>query len=442
MIARMIRMGIAISVSIFLATPALAGGFYLYEVGTPDVGLAAAGYAARAQDASTAFTNPAGMTRLDRREIQFGVQPMYLDMKFSPDSSTTTTGPDGDASAWIPAGSMFYVQPVSKDLAFGFGVFGNFGLSINYGNDWVGRYYAQEVTLQGLTFMPSIAYRISPQISVGGGIGIMYATFKDSVAINNRPFELVPSFPDGQLNLEDHDWGVNGKFGILYEPTRTTRFGVTYTTQTVLKFSSATQWSGLGPVLDNTLQSRGRLNGRLNLGFRAPQTVMVSAFHDVTDRLALLANVDWEQWSKFGEIAVGISDGMEGGHNARAALMTRGLTEITRVGVAQGAEAETFLGLAGIGDLLLTCTGDLSRNRRIGLGLGRGRKLEEIVAELGEVAEGVQTTRAAVRLAARLGVEVPITNMVRAVIDGEKTPAEAGYALMTRQLRSERDPEI
>ena len=140
-------------------------------------------------------------------------------------------------------------------------------------------------------------------------------------------------------------------------------------------------------------------------------------------------------------IAVGISDGMEGGHNARAALMTRGLTEITRIGVAQGAEAETFLGLAGIGDLLLTCTGDLSRNRRIGLGLGRGRKLEEIVAELGEVAEGVQTTRAAVRLAARLGVEAPITNMVRSIIDGEKTPAEAGYELMTRQLRSERDPD-
>jgi len=140
-------------------------------------------------------------------------------------------------------------------------------------------------------------------------------------------------------------------------------------------------------------------------------------------------------------IAVGISDGMEGGHNARAALMTRGLTEITRIGVAQGADAETFLGLAGIGDLLLTCTGDLSRNRRIGLGLGRGRKLDEIVAELGEVAEGVQTTRAAVRLAARLGVEAPITHMVRSIIDGEKTPAEAGYELMTRQLRSERDPE-
>ena len=138
-------------------------------------------------------------------------------------------------------------------------------------------------------------------------------------------------------------------------------------------------------------------------------------------------------------IAVGMSDGAEAGLNARAALMTRGLAEITRIGVAQGAEPETFLGLAGMGDLLLTCTGDLSRNRRVGLGLGRGRPLPEIVAELGEVAEGIQTTRAAVRLAARLGVEAPIAAQVRAVLEGEKTPQEAGQALMSRQLKSERD---
>jgi glycerol-3-phosphate dehydrogenase (NAD(P)+) len=139
-------------------------------------------------------------------------------------------------------------------------------------------------------------------------------------------------------------------------------------------------------------------------------------------------------------IAVGMADGNNGGHNARAALMTRGLTEITRIGVAQGAEPETFLGLSGMGDLLLTCTGDLSRNRRVGLGLGQGRPLADIVDELGEVAEGIQTTRAAVRLADRLGVEAPITHLVRAVIDGEMTPTEAGHALMTRQLGSERDP--
>ena len=138
-------------------------------------------------------------------------------------------------------------------------------------------------------------------------------------------------------------------------------------------------------------------------------------------------------------IAIGMSDGLESGHNARAALMTRGLAEITRIGVARGAEPATFLGLAGMGDLLLTCTGDQSRNRRVGLGLAAGRPLDEIVAELGEVAEGIQTTRAACRLAARLGVDAPIANQVRAVIDGEKTPEEAGRWLMGRQLKSERE---
>jgi glycerol-3-phosphate dehydrogenase (NAD(P)+) len=138
-------------------------------------------------------------------------------------------------------------------------------------------------------------------------------------------------------------------------------------------------------------------------------------------------------------IAVGISDGMDQGANSRAALMTRGLAEITRLGVRLGAETTTFLGLAGMGDLVLTCTGDLSRNRRVGRALGRGEALADILEEMGEVAEGVQTTRAACRLADRLGVEMPIADLVRQVIDGEKTPAEAGHELMTRQLRSERE---
>ena len=138
-------------------------------------------------------------------------------------------------------------------------------------------------------------------------------------------------------------------------------------------------------------------------------------------------------------IAVGMSDGLQSGDNARAALMTRGLAEITRIGVAQGAEAATFLGLSGMGDLLLTCTGDLSRNRRVGLGLGAGRPLDEILKELGEVVEGIQTTRAACRLAARLGVDAPIAQQVCAVLDGEKTPREAGHWLMSRRLKSERD---
>jgi glycerol-3-phosphate dehydrogenase (NAD(P)+) len=136
-------------------------------------------------------------------------------------------------------------------------------------------------------------------------------------------------------------------------------------------------------------------------------------------------------------IAVGISDGLELGHNARAALMTRGLAEITRLGVRQGASPLTFLGLAGVGDLILTCTGDLSRNRSVGLELGRGRRLPDILAGMKEVAEGVRTTHAACTLANRAQVEMPIASMVREVLDGVLAPADAVSRLMTRELKSE-----
>jgi glycerol-3-phosphate dehydrogenase (NAD(P)+) len=138
-------------------------------------------------------------------------------------------------------------------------------------------------------------------------------------------------------------------------------------------------------------------------------------------------------------IAVGVSDGLELGHNARAATMTRGLAEIMRLGVRLGANPLTFLGLSGMGDLVLTCTGDLSRNRRVGLALGRGRSLQDILTELGEVAEGVRTTYAACQLAHRLGVELPIAEGVRALLDGKVDPREGASQLLTRQLRSEKD---
>ena len=308
---RMRFLGAAVAVAasclLFLAAPAVAGGLYLYELGTPDVGTAAAGYAARAQDAGTVYTNPAGMTRLSRPELLAGVQPMYLNMTFSPNSSTTNTGPDGDPSAWIPAGSLFYTQPVTKDLYAGFGVFGNFGLSLQYEDNWVGRYYVQEATLQGITFMPAVAYRVAPGLSFGAGLGIMYGYFKNTVAIANSRL-LDPQLGDGQLKLVDHDWGVNGKFGILYELSKSTRFGVTYMTQTKLNFSPKTEFTGLGPGLQAFLQNRGTLDTTLDLGMTVPQAVMVSAFHDFTEKLALMANFGWEQWSKFGKIEVGIVD--------------------------------------------------------------------------------------------------------------------------------------
>jgi len=136
-------------------------------------------------------------------------------------------------------------------------------------------------------------------------------------------------------------------------------------------------------------------------------------------------------------IAVGISDGLGLGQNARAALITRGLAEITRLGVKLGGAAQTFMGLAGAGDLILTATGDLSRNRRVGFELARGRGLEEILAGLGHVAEGVRSTAEVVRKAATRGVEMPVTDAVHAVLEGRLRPREAVELLLSRDPKSE-----
>jgi glycerol-3-phosphate dehydrogenase (NAD(P)+) len=136
-------------------------------------------------------------------------------------------------------------------------------------------------------------------------------------------------------------------------------------------------------------------------------------------------------------IAAGICDGLNLGHNARAALMARGLAEIARLGAALGAKPQTLMGLSGVGDLLLTCTGNLSRNRRVGLELAAGKPLSAIISSLGHVAEGVPTTAAALALAARYGIEMPITQAVAAALNGHTHPHELLAALLTREAREE-----
>ncbi len=136
-------------------------------------------------------------------------------------------------------------------------------------------------------------------------------------------------------------------------------------------------------------------------------------------------------------IATGVIDGLGLGLNARAALITRGLAEITRLGVALGGRTETFMGLTGMGDLILTCTGDLSRNRKVGLGLAQGKKLDAIVTELGHVAEGVRCAQAVRSLARDRGVDMPITNAVAGVLFDDDSPRDMVTQLLSRDPRDE-----
>jgi glycerol-3-phosphate dehydrogenase (NAD(P)+) len=137
-------------------------------------------------------------------------------------------------------------------------------------------------------------------------------------------------------------------------------------------------------------------------------------------------------------IAAGICDGLALGHNARAALITRGLAEIARLGMAMGGSTETIFGLTGAGDLILTATGDLSRNRRVGLKLAQGEALEKILQDLGHVAEGVHSAKEVARLAAAKQVEMPVSDAVNAVLQGRLTPKAAVEQLLSRDPKQER----
>ncbi len=169
--------------------------------------------------------------------------------------------------------------------------------------------------------------------------------------------------------------------------------------------------------------------------------LLVQAFH--SPHLRVYANDDIAGVEVGGAvknvlaIATGIADGMNLGLNARAALITRGLAEMTRLGVALGARADTFMGLSGLGDLVLTATGNLSRNRTVGLQLASGKTLQQILHDLGHVAEGVYSAATVWQRAQTLGVAMPITEAVVAVLDGRLTPAAAVGALMRREAKAE-----
>ena len=168
---------------------------------------------------------------------------------------------------------------------------------------------------------------------------------------------------------------------------------------------------------------------------------LVSAFHSPSVRV--YANEDIVGVEVGGAvknvlaIATGLCDGLALGLNARAALITRGLAEMTRLGLALGARPDTFMGLSGLGDLVLTATGDLSRNRRVGMLLAEGKTLPQAVESLGHVAEGVYSARTVAQRAAQLGVDMPITRAVVALLDGQLTPADAVVTLMGRGPASE-----
>ena len=294
----------SVMLAVLVGGPAWAGGVMLYQFGSPDVGLAAAGYAARAQDASTVFTNPAGMSRLEKSQVLGGMQALYGDVKFSPNSATTVTGSDGGvAVGWVPGGSLFVVQKLNQDWSIGFGSLSYFGLSQSFDDNWVGRYYVQKSTLIGMTLTPAVSYRVNNWLYLGAGLNLMYGILDDQVAINN----IGEARPDGQLKYDDQKWGYGANLGVLVEPKPGTRFGLTYLSEVKLDFGAVPEFSGLGPALELALRNSGLLTGSMDLGMTVPQMVMFSAYHELNEKWAIMGNLGWQNWSRFGKVDVQIN---------------------------------------------------------------------------------------------------------------------------------------
>jgi len=295
------------AIALLLPTLVQAGGLSLYEIGTADVGLASAGWAARAQDPATLLKNPAGMSLLAGNQFQSGAQLLQAGIAFSPGAGTTVDGNSGGNPVGVlPGVSMFYVHGLGEDVKVGLGLFSNFGLGMNYNSGWAGRYHALDNTLIGVSIMPGLSYRINEYLSIGAAANVMYGYLNYSAAINTRDTILNPNAPDGQMQAKDNTWGAGGNVGLLFEPKKGTRLGATYYSPVKLNFSDTPTFTGLSGPIGGALQNRGLLNKELNLGITVPQSVMVSSYHEFTDRWAMMLDFGWQQWSQLGKVDIGL----------------------------------------------------------------------------------------------------------------------------------------
>ena len=200
------------------ASAVRAGGIQLWEIGTPDVGLAAAGWSARAQDAATLFKNPAGMNQLEvpQLELQLG----YGQFGFEASSGTTLPGNNvGNPVGLIPGGSLFWAQQVTDVVAVGVDVFSYFGSALNFDEGFVGRYNVDETLLLGFSLMPAVSFQITDWFALGAGFNIMIGVFDFKEAVNNPG----PMVPDGRLALNDTDVGFGADVGVLFSIKEKTR---------------------------------------------------------------------------------------------------------------------------------------------------------------------------------------------------------------------------
>lgn len=273
---------------LFFTTCSHASALYFYEIGTEDTALAGAGQAARAQDASTLLTNPAGMTRLPDHMVTGGLQAMGGNIPYTLDDETAGRQSPGNIMKLFPNASMFYTQRLSDTVSAGLGLYGNYGLGIDFGN-WAGDRLIKKSTMVAMTLSPGIAWKLSDKVSIGAATGLNYGVLS-----------LTRNVDGNDEKQNDHDWAMNYRLGLLMDLTDQTRAGITWTSKTDYHFN-----------IDGKARFPNVPNVEYNLPIaaqvRAPQQIMMSLVHDVNKQWSVMGDLGWQDWSQFGSPQISVN---------------------------------------------------------------------------------------------------------------------------------------
>jgi len=287
-----------------MPVPGWASGIWLYDLGAPSMGRAGAASAASAEDAATAFANPAGMALLDDSGLVAGVAGLFVSSNFRPGPETTESGGGGgDAGGFSPAAGVYYVNRHSETTQWGLTLNSWFGLGLDYDDDWAGRYFTQEADIFTMALTGTVSRRLSDRVSIGGGLSVVYGELSVETAINNA----LDGLEDGRLDIKSDDIGFGFNAGLMVEISLQTRMGFTYRSQVDLELDDVLRAHDVGPTLQALLAQAGLAGSVVDLEVVIPQAVSLAVWHRVSDRLVIMGDVGWQDWSEFGRIGINVS---------------------------------------------------------------------------------------------------------------------------------------
>jgi long-chain fatty acid transport protein len=270
--------------------PGYAGGLWLHEFGTPSQGRINAGAHAGVDDASTALFNPAAMSRLESSELMVNGSVFLTETEFDIERASPLNGTDagGDAGGSAPGAGLFYVRPLNENWHLGVSLAGLTGASLDYDNDWVGRYQVQEVSLLGLALMPSVSYKVNDKLSLGLGVAIMYTELDMDIAVPN--LNGPPGSGDGKASVDGDDVVVAAQLSIAYQLTEQSRLGLMYNSEFDVSYNGNAEVEPAGTAVG--VDTDLILAQRIYAGFS----------HDLRNDWTLHLSLGWEDWSSMDNI--------------------------------------------------------------------------------------------------------------------------------------------